>query len=185
MKYPFSHIKIKTIENASLSSEEFVKKRRGEILHLTLSFVTYKEEEKELFSFLKKALSFYGETESNWNLEKDFLQPLKKLFSLEECEKFFPSLKKRMCLFVKVLKEKTFFAGGKFFRPDRIILYPEKIIVVDFKSYLPTQEHFQELYKAQVEGYSRIVSKIYKKPAEGYLLFLEPLSFQKIITVSE
>ena len=48
MRYPFSKVKLRHTEEIPLTEEEFIKKRRGEILHLALSFVTYLEDAKHL-----------------------------------------------------------------------------------------------------------------------------------------
>ncbi len=179
MRYPFSKIKLKHTKEIPLTEKEFLEKRRGEILHLTLSFITYKEDAKDLISHLKRALAFFGERESLWKLEEDLVPTLKGVFSLKESELFFPSLNSSLALFVKILKERSFFAGNKLFRPDRVIIYPEKAVVVDFKSHFPEKE-IQRKQATQVEGYCKIVSKVYKKPTEGYLLYLQPIKLQPI-----
>lgn len=184
MKYPFSKIKLRHTEDIPLTEEEFLKKRRGEILHFTLSFITYREDFQNVFSYLEKALSFFGERKELWDIEEDLLPTLKSVFSLKESELFFPSLNSPLALFVKVLKERNFFAGGRVFRPDRVVIYPEKAVVVDFKSHFPDNE-IQKTQAAQVEGYCRIVSKVYKRPTEGYLLYLQPLTLKKIASLNE
>ncbi|GEM_PF-4781126 len=180
MRYPFSRIRLRHTEEIPLTEEEFVKKKRGEILHFALSFITYREDAKNLLCHLKRALAFFGEREELWKIKEDLLPALDQVFSLKESELFFPSLNSQLALFIKVLKEKSFFAGNRIFRPDRVIIYPEKAVVVDFKSHLPDEE-IQKTQVAQVEGYCRIVSRVYKKPAEGYLLYLQPLTLKKVV----
>jgi len=180
LRYPFSKIKLRHTEEIPLTEEEFLKKRRGEILHLALSFITYKEDMKDLLSHLRRALAFFGEREELWQIKEDLLPTLESVFSLKESELFFPSLRSPLALFVKILKERSFFAGNRIFRPDRVIIYPEKAVVVDFKSHL-SDKAIQETQTVQVEGYCRIVSRVYKKPAEGYLLYLQPLILKKVV----
>ena len=115
-----------------------------------------------------------------WQIKEDLLPTLESVFSLKESEFFFPSLRSPLALFVKILKERSFFAGNRIFRPDRVIIYPEKAVVVDFKSHL-SDKAIQETQTVQVEGYCRIVSRVYKKPAEGYLLYLQPLILKKVV----
>ncbi len=177
MKYPFSQIKIKLTEEVFFTEEEFLRKRKGEILHLALSFITYFEDAQDLLSPLKKAFALLGEREELWDIPQDFLGVLEKVFSLDISKLFFP--KKSDANSIKVLKERSFFAGNNFFRPDRIVIYPEKSVVVEFKSHLP-EEDIRRSYRLQVKGYCRIVSKVYQKSVESYILYLQPLTIEKV-----
>ncbi len=178
MKYPFSQIKIKHTEDVFFTEEEFLRKRKGEILHLALSFMTYFEDSQDLLSPLKKAFALLGEREDMWNVSKDFLNVLKGVFSLDISKLFFP--KKSDASSIKILKERSFFAGSSLFRPDRVVIYPERSVVVDFKSHLPEEEDIKESYRLQVKGYCKIVSKVYTRPVEGYILYLQPLRVEKV-----
>lgn len=61
------------------------------------------------------------------------------------------------------------------YRPDRVVMSPQKTIVVDFKTGRPRDEH-----KAQVQGYMRLLSAMGYKNVEGRLLYVME---QKIVNV--
>jgi ATP-dependent exoDNAse (exonuclease V) beta subunit len=58
--------------------------------------------------------------------------------------------------------------GGKQKRPDRIILKKNEALIVDFKT-----GEAQSRYASQVREYMELVSKLARKPAKGYLCYLE------------
>ncbi len=178
MRYPFEHIRVKHREDIPFIEEDFRKRRRGEILHLTLSFIKTKEEVKKLPFYVRKAIFLSGEKPISWNLKEDFVKPLEKLFALSEINLFFPAPSEN----VKILRERSFLSGIKAFRPDRVILYPEFVVVVDFKTHYPSEkeEETLEIYQNQVCDYMKIVSQVFKLPAQGYLLFIGPPKVEKI-----
>lgn len=182
MKYPFKYLKIKYLEIISLKNleEEIKRRKRGEILHLTLSFVKNWEDFKKLSLFIKKALFILGEKYFNWDLEKSFIKPLEKLLSLPQLKLFFPSLEEKVEV---LLKERALLFKGSTFRPDRIIVYPEKTIVVEFKTYYPGVQkdvNLLEDYRKQVKTYTEAVFQIFKKPTYGFLLFIETPKIEEV-----
>ncbi len=58
--------------------------------------------------------------------------------------------------------------GGRQKRPDRIILSDEEAVIVDFKT-----GEAKRSYANQVKEYMDLVSQLSKKPAKGYLCYLE------------
>ncbi len=68
--------------------------------------------------------------------------------------------------------------SGTLIRPDRVILTPEKNIVIDFKF----GHHIEEKHKMQVYNYMSKIKKIDNKPVEGYLWYPE---LKKIISINE
>jgi len=54
----------------------------------------------------------------------------------------------------------------KMYRPDKIFIYPDKVIVVDFK----TGEKDLNEYKYQVRNYIEILRQIFDKDIEGFCL---------------
>ena len=164
-----------------LSASLKKRRKKGEILHLALSFIKTKEEAEKLPFYVKKAIFIKGEKPTNWDLEKDFVKPLEKLLSLPDADLFFPKLTKG----IKVLRERSFLSVAKAFRPDRVIIYPEFAVVVDFKTHPPSEEEREifEIYQKQVYDYTKIVSQVFKCPVYGYLLFIEPPKVEKVMEV--
>lgn len=180
MKYPFKYLKIKHAEISSLESltEEIRKKKRGEILHLALSFIKTWEDFEAIPFLVKKALFISGEKPSNWNLENDFIKPIQGLTKFPELKLFFPPLSEKVELF---LKERFLLFDGLTLRPDRIILYPDRAIVVDFKTHqLEEQKSLLEDFRNQVKTYTKAVFQIFKKNSQGFLLFIEKPKIEEV-----
>lgn len=174
------YLKIKHSEIKSLRGliEELKRKKRGEILHLILSFVKTWEDFERIHSLVKKALFVSGEKPSNWDMEVDFIKPIKALTELPQIKLFFPSLNEKVKLF---LRERFLFFKNSTLRPDRVILYPDKVVVVDFKTHqLEAHESILEDYRRQVKNYTEAVFQIFKKPSQGFLLFIEKPKIEEI-----
>lgn len=63
---------------------------------------------------------------------------------------------------------------GGLYRVDRVIVYPERALVVDYK--FSHQEDLEQLiatYRTQLERYKKILYAIYKRPVFGYLFDVE------------
>lgn len=56
---------------------------------------------------------------------------------------------------------------GEVLRPDRVIEFADRVVLIDFKTGEERKEHL-----IQVENYARTLSTIYPKPVESYLLYL-------------
>ncbi|MCS7279928.1 MAG: hypothetical protein NZ530_07750 [Thermodesulfobacteriaceae bacterium] len=180
MKYPFKHLKVKSNEPFNLENltEELKRRKRGEILHLTLSLVKTWEDFEKISLLVKKAFFISGEKPFNWNLEKDFINPLKALVNLPNLRILFPSSKEKL---ESLFRERDLLFKGLIFRPDRIILYPYKVIVVDFKTHqLEGQSNLLENYQRQVKNYTEAVFQIFQRPAQGFLLFIEEPKLEEV-----
>jgi len=53
-------------------------------------------------------------------------------------------------------------------RPDRVVVLPDRVVVIDFKTGKQSEKHH-----GQVEVYKRELQHIYNKPVEGYLMYTE------------
>ncbi|MDO4512121.1 MAG: UvrD-helicase domain-containing protein [Bacteroidales bacterium] len=66
-------------------------------------------------------------------------------------------------------------------RPDRIVHMPDgRIVVIDYKFGDTPVDEQHEGYVSQVQGYCRILSKMWQKPVEGYLLYAKEFKVEKV-----
>ncbi|MBU2556374.1 MAG: UvrD-helicase domain-containing protein [Bacteroidetes bacterium] len=56
---------------------------------------------------------------------------------------------------------------GQIFRPDRVAILPEKLILIDYKTGDADESHQQ-----QILGYSTLIQQLEQKPVEAYLVYL-------------
>lgn len=56
---------------------------------------------------------------------------------------------------------------GEILRPDRVIEFPDRVVLIDFKTGTARQEH-----KNQVNSYSEVLKNVYSKPIDSFLLYL-------------
>lgn len=56
---------------------------------------------------------------------------------------------------------------GNIIRPDRVIEFPDRIVLIDFKTGIARHEH-----KQQINSYLEVLRKVYSKPFDSYLLYL-------------
>lgn len=79
---------------------------------------------------------------------------------------------------VEALNETSFMdSKGNVFRPDRVMIYEDHLDVVDYKTGQPHKQ-----YQQQVQDYMMVLSEIYERPVNGYLLYLESADLQKVTT---
>ena len=64
---------------------------------------------------------------------------------------------------------------GKTYRPDRVVFYPEKTVVLDFKTGVESAQH-----RTQIRNYAGILDKMGYSAIECYLIYT---SAEKIVTV--
>jgi hypothetical protein len=176
MIYPFEHIRIKHNPLFPVTEELIRKRRRGDVLHAALSYITTLKETENIPIYVKRALIKLRENPDTWDIERDFIEPLNGVFKLEGIETFFPETLKDG---VRVLRERDFLSGTRALRPDRVVLFHRYAVVVDFKVHLPEADEINS-YMAQVRQYMSLVRGAYGVPVKGYLLFIEPAIIEKV-----
>ena len=67
---------------------------------------------------------------------------------------------------------------GKVFRPDRILLKGEKVILIEFKTGKPEDYHIKQIIK-----YDELLKEKGYKQIEKYLIYIEEGRVQKLNTV--
>lgn len=148
-----------------------IQKKRGRILHQALYFVEKKEDLAAPSSVVKKAFFSLGERMRGWDVEHDFETPLKGLLKLKEIDLFFPQKS------LMILKEREFIepckqgSTLKVHRPDRVVVYDDKCVVVEYKG--EEGEKYYDLHEKQLLTYKDIVEKVFLKPVEPYLLYVQ------------
>jgi len=174
------NIRVKGAHEIRLSEEGFRRRRRGEILHLALSFVKTAEDLPRLTTYVKKALVLLGEKFSSWDLTAEFVRPLEHLFSLPEARIFFTPAAKEIFRERSILLPWKEANGKQVLRPDRMVLFEDRVVVVDFKSELSTSADVHDEYREQVKNYAQIAERLFGLPAEGYLLFILTPKVEKV-----
>ncbi|HSI77349.1 MAG TPA: UvrD-helicase domain-containing protein [Lunatimonas sp.] len=102
--------------------------------------------------------------------EKDHIQSkIKEFFSIPKFKSWFEGEG-------DILTEQgILLPGGNHKRPDRIIIYPNEVEVVDFKTGLP-----REGYLVQIREYMFLVKKLTNLPVKGYLCYLDSVRIEEI-----
>lgn len=166
-------------EFKSLIQEGYNKCLKGEIWHLALSFVRDKKDIDKIELFIKKALSLLGERVEKWDIKNNLVTPLKKVFNLKEVDLFFsPHSQQILCEKNIIVPDDK--GGFKEYRPDRVVVFEDKIVVVDFKSEKPSDKNIYNKYVSQVKGYVEELKKLFNAPVEGYLLFISNPKVEKV-----
>lgn len=170
-------INIKKPKNLPLTKDVFKKIRRGEILHLAISYITSIDNIDNLSTYVHKALSFFQEKKEHWDIDNDFMTPLYKFFHTPLIEKIFPKDAKRIYIERNIISPNRL----DIFRPDRCILFDDHVIVVDFKSEEPTSSEIEYKYKKQIEIYCKLVKNIFSMPCYGYIAYILKPSIKQVV----
>ena len=160
-----------------ISREGHYRRRLGNIIHLTLSQVHYEKDLKYLPRYLERALALLGEKTDQ---KEALLQRIERIFTLPKSKKFFPAWAE------KVLTERDLLVPSKktnrlILRPDRVVLFPDHAVVVDFKSEPDPPPESREKYLQQVKSYVSVVERLFHRPTEGYLLFVLGPKVEKVV----
>lgn len=148
--------------------------REGTILHIALSLIERAPTQDNIRNCLKKAILLMGERPDDWDL-RALTARLERVFSLPEASLFFPSEPG-----VEVHAEREIASEEGVVKPDRVVVYPERAIVVDFKISRPNRQRLEE-YVKQVRKYVDVVSSVFGKDTQGYLLFLYDAQVERVV----
>ena len=128
-------------------------------------------------------MSLLGEKTHKWNIEEEFIKPLSSIFKLPEVKILFSSeAVSILCEQSIVYPQKTPECKPFVIRPDRIVLFKDKVVIADFKSEKPLKEsgNIMNKYKNQIQEYVQIVQEVFERPSEGYLLFIKQNTIQNV-----
>ncbi|MCX7822733.1 MAG: hypothetical protein N2260_04725 [Syntrophobacterales bacterium] len=177
MSHPIIRTRVGWPYSIELTGEWLRKRRRGEIFHLALSFINTREDKDKLEIYIKRALAMLGERSSCWKIKEDLLLPLERIFLLPEAEFIFSPEA------LQVFREKDILYRVRTFRPDRMVLFDDRVVVVDFKSEFPNADKIYREYRGRIKVYSRLAKSIFHRPSEGYLLFIEESKVERVCRV--
>ncbi len=106
----------------------------------------------------------------------EFKQIINDLFSNNDTKGFFSTKYNQLNEKEILTKE------GSTFRPDKLIEIGDEVIVIDYKyaNIESLSEKEKIKYAKQVNNYKEIISKIYNKNCNGYLLYLNPIFLEKV-----
>ncbi len=129
--------------------------RYGNLLHSVLSRIEHYSDRQDVIQyFLRRGTA---NQEMMHQVEKD----LNGLFSDPIFTKWFDGNGTVLC-------EREIISGGKVFRPDRIINYTNKSVVIDYKTGQPRPDHAQ-----QIRVYGELVRQITAKEVEQFLVYTD------------
>jgi hypothetical protein len=135
---------------------------RGELIHLTLSFLDHCSGEEDIKRAILQAFALRGFDRGRWAIERDYLTPLVAALSLPKVRPWFAPG-------VESLQEvEVVDVQGGLHRIDRLIIGDEVLEVIDFKV-----GNREEGHRAQVDLYQRLVEAIFHRPVQGYLLYID------------
>jgi ATP-dependent exoDNAse (exonuclease V) beta subunit len=157
-------------------SEQFMtmeEKRRGEFIHLVLSFIEYTGEgfERELPEIIRRTRDMTGTDFPEDEVKKVVMA----LIENRETGPFFTEVPGR-----EVRKEQEYSDGsGRLFRMDRVVIDADRVTVIDFKT--GEGRDAIEKYRAQMMNYMQILAEVYPgKPVTGIIAFVDSGEVEKV-----
>jgi len=156
-------------EGEAWSIERIEETRRGEFFHEILSRITF-EDEKDIEEIIKNISTTKKEKYDEEKVGKIIIEFL----SLEDVRKWFKKQPNR-----QILREVEYVdEDGSLYRMDRLVIDPERITVIDFKTGeelpFPDKELPGQAYRKQIKKYMKLLEKLYpQKECKGYLAFIE------------
>ncbi len=150
--------------------------KRGTILHKALSLIERPADADSVRRAVVKGLLLLGESPSRWDVE-GLARCIERVLGCGDARPFFPEDPE-----VRVYSEREFLkTPTEVLRPDRVVEYEDRVLVVDFKASRPSSLKLYKSYADQVKKYVSVVSDFFKRPAEGYLLFIEPPRVERVV----
>ncbi|MCS7227933.1 MAG: UvrD-helicase domain-containing protein, partial [Endomicrobia bacterium] len=145
----------------------------GEIIHKIFSYIANLEGKNvnlEIDIAIKKTKSlFYFVPEEKWNRYKYLVNKI--VFNKNFRKLFFVKDGYVFCEYEIVS------SSGETKRVDRVLFYNDKLTIVEYKLHIHDEI---ENYKNQTEEYKQILLEIFKKPIEGYILFIDKMKLVKV-----
>jgi ATP-dependent exoDNAse (exonuclease V) beta subunit len=152
-----------------ISTEE---KRRGEFIHSILSHLEYLQDgfEKELDRIIVKVGEETGETCSG-GMREIIIAFLRH----HEVLPYFMKKEGRI-----ILREQEFSdAWGRLFRMDRVVIDPDRVAVIDYKT--GQEKAAEEQYRIQLKNYMKILKELYpERDVEGIIAYVDLREIRRI-----
>ncbi len=148
--------------------------RIGTVVHNVLSKIIFVKADS-VDEVINRAIS---ETEKEGVVvsERDEItSQLKQLFSNNNMKWIFEKKDGR-----EIRNEMEFVdSTGNMLRADRVIIDKDKVYVIDYKTGNPNNEERRE-YRAQVKRYCEVLGDLLRKPADGFILYIDKGEVEKI-----
>lgn len=128
----------------------------GTLIHYFLSLIHYKEDIPKIKELIR------NEVESSKHSESLCL----KIDMIVKNPELLPYFKKHNIQAVK--NEAELLNNGEIYRPDRIVIQPDKIILMEYKT-----GEFHKEHEKQVEKYTGILKMIFNLPVSGLLIYID------------
>jgi hypothetical protein len=135
---------------------------RGDLIHLALSFLDYFSGVEDVERVVRQAFSLQGRDTGRWKIEEDYVKPLFRALSLPRVRPWFEKG------VTNVREVEVVDPKGELHRIDRVVMSEEFVEVIDFKVGRREKDH-----PAQVDLYKGFVEGLFRKPALGYLLYID------------
>lgn len=141
-------------------------KRRGEILHRVLALYGKGRDLEEIVLW---ALNLEGESPSDWDLEGELLEPMRRLL---RDPKAGPLIEAEGMAEVEVVD-----ARGKTHRIDKLVLGEGEVHVIEFKVSRPEEAH-----REQLRLYLDLLGEIFPgKRRKGWLIYVEQPLVEEVL----
>lgn len=153
----------------------YLEQKRGQLLHALLAEIEYflPGEDSRLKAILPESLVH----EQNNPLLEEAFSLLKRSLSQPEIARYFQPKPGRIILREKELVN----SRGELYRADRIVIDPELITVIDFKTGEEAGAEIKNLHWQQVKNYKAMLEEIYpEKKIEAVLIYLDQGYVEKV-----
>ncbi len=161
---------------AEVRTDEMIsveERARGEFIHRVLYHIEYLHEDME--SLLKDIIRKVTAETASESAAEGVRELLVRLFRRKEIATYFDSCPGR-----EVKREQEFSdEAGHLFRMDRIVIDPDRVMVLDFKT--GGEGRADEKYNAQMRNYMKIAKDIYPgKRLEGRIVYIDLGEIRKL-----
>ncbi len=161
---PLAHAVRPSASVISTSRLALNERRRGEMIHRILSFITYAgaDLENALMEAAARTVREYREE----GLEAELTAGLAEVIRSSGLRAFFAADKERT-----VFTEQEFCdENGRLSRMDRVVVDPDRVAVIDYKT--GYEEDAEEKHEPQIRGYMSILAEVFpKRTVEALLVY--------------
>ncbi len=153
-------------EAVARPSFNYYEKKRGELIHRLLASIEYIEGDPA--SMISKALNLAGPADFRPSELQDIQKTLQDFLALPEVVTWFkPSPGRTVHREIELADNQ-----GRLFRADRVVVDPEAVTVIDFKSGRADEPELVKFYYGQLKGYLSMLSDIFPgKKLAGVLMY--------------
>ncbi len=162
-------------EAATRSEINYYEKKRGELMHRLLASMEFIEPDLE--SMLAEALNRSGAGEFTASELEEIQKALIEFLSLPEVAAWFERRPGRIVHREIELAD----SQGRLYRADRVVVDPEGVAVIDFKSGRSENRELAAAHYGQIKGYMSMLSDIYPgKRLTGLLMYPDLKKVERI-----